>query len=212
MGQFRQAHCPVGAKPGMTLRRTMLLPLLFGFTLSALGTFASIYGLGALSRSALNVSNTSLSVTLAASVALLLVAGADVAFPKIRPTLFHRQTPLAWARRFPKPIAGVLWGLDTGTVVSTFRTSAASWGALALTFAGWGPWWAGIGYAAGFCVPLGVLTATYPVTGHADGQKGLRYVDTNELVLLTGSITRYVRLVVAAIATAALTIAISGSV
>jgi hypothetical protein len=48
--------------------------------------------------------------------------------------------------------------LDTGSVVSTYRVSAASWAALALVLAHQGPAWVGFVYAAAFVLPLIVLT------------------------------------------------------
>lgn len=54
----------------------------------------------------------------------------------------------------------VLWGVDLGTAISTYRVTAATWGALTLIFWGWCSPWIGLCYAAGFTVPLMFLMWT----------------------------------------------------
>lgn len=206
MGQLRQAQCPVGTKPGFTLRAKMLPPLLAGFTLSAVVVFAAASAAGAMLRSYFSV-----PTYLLVSLVLSLCAVTDLAFPRIRPTLFNRQTPRSLAARFPAPITGLLWGMDTGIVVSTFRASAASWASLILTFAGWGPWWAGAAYAAAFCAPLGVLVATYPVDGRADGRRGWQRRSTESMVEVLGRLVKYVRYAAAVTALVAVSVAVQSS-
>jgi hypothetical protein len=38
--------------------------------------------------------------------------------------------------------------------VTTFRVSAATWALLALGLLQVAPWWQGLAFAAGFCVPI----------------------------------------------------------
>lgn len=192
MGQLRQAHCPVGTKPTPTLRRRMLAPLLTGFTLSSVAVFATVSVTGTLIRSTF-----SLPVDLLVALALGLCGATDLLFPRIRPTLFNRQTPRTLSGRFSLPVTGLLWGLDAGTVVSTYRSSAASWAALILTFAGWGPWWTGIVYAVAFSGPLGLLIIAYPVTGGSDTARGWWVRSTESLVEVLGQAVKYVRLAAA---------------
>lgn len=206
MGQLRQAHCPVGAQPGLTIRGKMLTPLLAGFTLSAVAVFALASVAGSAFRSVLSVPTSFLVLVLG------LCAVTDLAFPRLRPTLFNRQTPRELAARFPASITGLLWGIDTGAVVSTFRSSAASWGALILVFAGWGPWWAGAAHAAAFCIPLGLLTATYPVDGGAGDRRGWREGSTERLVEVLGGLVRYVRYAAAVSAAVAVAVAVQGPI
>lgn len=93
-------------------------------------------------------------------VTLGLLAAADAGIGGMRPPMVRRQTPKdrvglpAWLR-------GLIWGLDTGTMVSTFRTSTATWAALTWLLLLGGPWWVGAAYAAAFCLPL-VLWVSVP--------------------------------------------------
>jgi hypothetical protein len=185
MGQLRQAHCPVGAKPGLTLRGKMLGPLALGFTFSAITVFALMSVAGGL------VGGSSYLSQGIVAIVLVLCAIIDLAYPRVRPTLMYRQTPRSLAGRVSLPVTGALWGLDTGTVVSTFRVSAASWGALIVTFGGWGPWWAGSVYAVAFCGPLILLIGTYPASG-GEG-RGWRERSTESLVRALGRPVRYLR-------------------
>lgn len=177
MGQLRQAQCPVGAKRPRTLRAQMLPPLLIGFMLSSLAVFAVARIAGGLVPSPFGG-----AVDLAVIAVLVWCVVTDLVFPKLRPTLINRQTPRTLTARFSLGLAGLLWGLDTGSAVSTFRTSAASWGALALTFAGWGPWWVGVSYGASFCAPLALAVATYPSAGSIEGHTKWHRKETEVLV------------------------------
>jgi hypothetical protein len=203
MGQLRQAQCPVGTKPTLaarlgTLRWKMLPPLTAGFALASVAVFALVSVCGTLLRSAV-------SIPLGTLLVLLLIASAvcDLVFPRLRPTLLNRQTPRDLTDRFSHRMTGFLWGLDAGTVVSTFRASAASWAALALTFAGWGPWWTGLAYASAFCVPLSLLIVSHPPAA-GDRERGGRRASTEAVVdaVLRGA--RYVRLASAAASIAAI--------
>lgn len=205
MGQMRQAHCPVGTEPTILLRWRVLGPLLTGFTISSVAIFA-------LSSVAGNVVRTafSLPIELLIVFVLVLCVAADLAFPRVRLTLIRRQTPLSLAR-FPEPITGLLWGMDTGTVVSTYRASAASWAALILTFAGWGPWWTGIFYAAAFCTPLGLLIASYPLNQAAGDGEGWRLRSTESWVEVLGGTAGYVRSAAAITAVVGVAVAVQGA-
>jgi hypothetical protein len=207
MGQLRQAHCPVRTKPIIsTLRTRMLPPLLAGFMLSSSAIFALTSVAGSTIRSTLWFP-TDLVVVLA----LMLCATTDLLFPRLRPTLFNRQTSRKLSRMFSAPFTGLLWGMDAGTVVSTYRTSAASWAALTLVFAGWGPWWTGVVYGAAFSVPLGLLIGTYPVTGEADGALAWRAHNTEALVSMFVRRARYLRIAAAVAAGTSVVLAFQGS-
>jgi hypothetical protein len=206
MGQLRQAHCSVGVKPGFTIRSKMLPPLVVGFTCSAMLIFALAHLAGSAFRSSLPF-----SVDLLFLLPLVVFAAIDLSYPRVRPTLVRRQTPRSLAGRFSLPMTGFLWGLDTGSMLSTFRASAASWSALVLCFAGWGPWWTGIVYSAGFCLPLAALIATYPVAGPADGEHGWRYRSTESVVSALFNALNYIRLTSAVVALAAVTVVLAGA-
>ncbi len=70
----------------------------------------------------------------------------------------RRQTPKNLIYRYGNQVGALLWGLDTGLAVTTFRVSAATWAVLALTLLNLAPWWLGAVYAAGFCLPLALAT------------------------------------------------------
>ena len=125
----------------------MVVPLVTGFVLSATAVFAAVWALGDLVR------GTSIPRWVL-PLALALCAAADFVFPRVRFPMLRRQTPKHLVGRFHPALGGFLWGLDTGSVVSTFRATAASWAALVLVAAGWSPAWSGLVYAAAFCFPL----------------------------------------------------------
>lgn len=190
MGQIRQAHCPVGAESiTPTLRSQMLWPLLGGFALTSTLVFALAHQLGGLVWSRLSITPDTFVF-----IVLLLCASADLVFPRAPRSLFNRQTPRTLAGRFSIPVVGFLWGADTGLVISTIRASAASWAALALTFASWGPWLVGAAYAVGFCVPLGTLVLSYPAGGGARGERTWRRRSTESLTIPFSYALRYVRI------------------
>jgi hypothetical protein len=202
MGQLRQTHCPVGAKPGITIRGLMLPTLIAGFATASVLTFAVASELGRLIRTFYSAPSLVLVVALAAFAVI------DLSFPRLRPTIFNRQTPRSLAGRLPAPLVGLLWGLDTGSVISTFRTSAASWAALVLTVGGWGPWWVGGCYAAAFCIPLATLVVTFPVT--ATSVEGWRTRATETLVPALAARTTAVRWIAAAFSAAGAFIGLKG--
>jgi hypothetical protein len=128
----------------------VVVPLVAGFVISATAVFGAVWALGDLLRGA--------SIPIwALPLALALCAASDFLFPRIRFPMLRRQTPKHLVGRFHPAVGGLLWGLDTGSVVSTFRASAASWAALILVAAGWGPAWSGFVYAAAFCLPLSTV-------------------------------------------------------
>lgn len=180
----------------------MLVPLVIGFNLAALVMFAAVHALGS------SVAQQSRLWTTSVVVALGLAALIDLALPGIRISVFRRQTPKSLPSILPPPLAGFLWGLDTGTVVSTFRTSMASWAALVVTFAGIVPWWAGLTYGAAFSLPLmGAIWTTRPQASVSPSRLRARFaqLDTGVLLFGLGRASRTVRVVSAMVAVLAAT-------
>jgi hypothetical protein len=72
-----------------------------------------------------------------------------------------RQTAEALPHRTRGPdwVVPVLWGLDTGLILTTFRVSCASYVMLVLAFLGLLPMWGGAAYGAAFAIPLAVAIA-----------------------------------------------------
>jgi hypothetical protein len=81
----------------------------------------------------------------------------------------RRQTPKAILHRYGARRAATAWGLDAGLVFTTYRVSSISWVLLALAPVGVTPWWAGLGYAAGFLVPLLLGCSLGPMVPGNDG-------------------------------------------
>jgi cytochrome c biogenesis protein CcdA len=78
------------------------------------------------------------------------------------PVTLRRQTPKNLVMRHGDTKGALIWGLDTGLSVTTFRVSAATWALLALGLLGVAPWWQGVAYAAGFCVPIAAAILLVP--------------------------------------------------
>jgi len=76
------------------------------------------------------------------------------------PLGLRRQTPKALMRRHSPTMVAMIWGFDTGLVVTTFRVAAITWGALLMAALGLSPWWIGLGYGVGFVFPFVMLLLT----------------------------------------------------
>jgi hypothetical protein len=123
------------------------------FAASALVTFGLAAALG---------QPTHALITVGARRAILVVVFGGALALDAYSLGWKRWCPVTLRRQVPKGVlythgarrAAVVWGLDAGLVVSTYRMSAISWALLLLAFAGIAPWWIGAGYAAGFLGPL----------------------------------------------------------
>jgi len=93
-----------------------------------------------------------------ASLVILLAAFACDAYSMWRktwcPLTLRRQTPKNVLYQYGAGRAAIAWGLDAGLVFTTYRMSSICWALLALEFLGAAPWWIGLGYGAGFVIPL----------------------------------------------------------
>lgn len=176
----------------------ILVPLIVGFVASASAVFAGTWYLGeALGADRIQVVLPMLLLT------LLL---AEVTYPRMRVTLFRRQTPKPLVGVLPPMIGGFIWGLDTGTVVSTFRASAASLAGLLLVAVGWAPAWSGLIYALAFCIPLAAaVIMTSPLRQHS-----ALGADTQVVIERLLNRAPRVRHIVAATISAAILIALVG--
>lgn len=139
-------------------RRPALL-LGLGFAISAVATYAALSALGAL---VLGPARSSRTAWLVAALVLLVLVALDAGLFGLRTPTLRRQTPQTWMYRFGEGTSAFLWGLDAGTVVSTFRFTSLSWAALAVTVLGLVPWWAGAAYALGFVLPELLLNLALP--------------------------------------------------
>jgi hypothetical protein len=147
---------------GQSVRRHLRLQLEFSlaFTASAASIFAVCWLTGqSLAPGYHLLPDGVLSVAILCPLIVLEVAEAAAGAPTCAVTV-SRQTPrsVLWSAEARRTARA--WGLDTGSVVSTYRVSAASWAALALVLTGEGPAWLGAIYALAFAVPLVVLTTS----------------------------------------------------
>jgi hypothetical protein len=133
------------------------------FVAAALAAFAFAHFIGLL----LHVSEFPAAWRLSlAGIVLVALSAADVHAVRSKtycPISLRRQTPRRLMRQYPARLVALLWGLDTGLAVTTFRVSAATWGALFLTFLGFGTWWVGVFYGISFIVPLMAFICWGPV-------------------------------------------------
>lgn len=102
-------------------------------------------------------------VTCAVLAAALVLDGYGLRRKTWCPVTLRRQTPKGVLLRLGPDRAVVAWGLDTGLVFTTYRMSAISWALLLLGVVGAAPWWVGVGYAAGFAVPLALGLVLSPL-------------------------------------------------
>jgi hypothetical protein len=123
------------------------------FAVSSFIVFAIPGAIGAAAR-VLLTSNDRLMVALAVLVAALATDLYSTLRKTWCPVTLRRQTPKAIISQHGGGRAAIAWGLDTGLVFTTFRMSSICWALLLLDLLGIAPWWIGLGYAAGFLIPL----------------------------------------------------------
>lgn len=162
---FMELPDPLGKGATVVRRRAAAGPLAAltaGFSVAAFVVFSIAVFIGA----AFGVGQ--LPVTGRVMVAALVCAAmgaVDVASLRKRDLCkltFRRQTPKALEDRYGRHIGPLLWGVDTGTAVTTMRVSAATWAVLTLGLLQLAPWWVGLAYGVGFCVPLSAATLLLP--------------------------------------------------
>ena len=123
------------------------------FIMSSFAVFALAGALGALTSRALPAAPRLAAVCVVLGAALAL-DGYSLQRKTWCPVTARRQTPKSIQYQYGMRRATVAWGLDTGLVFTTYRMSSISWALLTLGLLGTTPWWAGLGYAAGFLIPL----------------------------------------------------------
>lgn len=132
-----------------------MLYLALGFVGSSTAVFAALYGVGA-------VWGQDVPVTVrhwTAVVLLAVCAVVDAAMlwsGRVYSVGWSRQTPRRAVYQLGDRFGALVWGLDTGLVVTTFRISAATWAALGLALLNVAPAWIGVAYGVGFVGPLAV--------------------------------------------------------
>lgn len=113
----------------------------------------------------------------AAAALLLLFAIVDVLSLRARSYCvvgMKRQARQALIRKYNMDVVAAVWGFDTGIAVTTFRVSAVTWAAFALSFLGFAPWWSGAAYGVAFTVPMLVLLLTTTTVERLERELGRR--------------------------------------
>jgi hypothetical protein len=140
------------------LQRRTRIAVAISFAIAFVAGAALMFGLVAFAGELLGLATLPLHVraTIAAAVLIVLAAIDLVAISKSTycPIGWRRQTPRVLLRRYDLRVAALLWGFDTGLLVTTFRVAAVSWGALLLTALGLARAWTGISYGLGFAIPF----------------------------------------------------------
>lgn len=139
---------PGASVRGSETRNTteMYLPLALGFLASSAFVTAAVAGAGEA------LSGSEAAATIAAACLVILAA---LELTSVRRGPLRRQTSPGLPRVFGPRVGAMLWGLDTGSMVSTVRTTFGAHAVLIACIAGVAGGWAGVAYAVGFCVPLG---------------------------------------------------------
>lgn len=133
------------------VRRMLLFAV--AFTASSTAIFVVASGIGTPAR-ALVPSSTRVLLTLLVLLGAILLDAYSLRRKRLCPLTARRQTPKMVYDNYGSGPAALVWGLDTGLVVTTYRLSSISWALLLLSVLGIAPWWTGLGYALGFVTPL----------------------------------------------------------
>ena len=142
-----------GSSCSLALRARVLAVFAASFIVGATAIFAA----ASLAGTGLRVAGVPLSWRIVIGAAVF----AALAVVDLRAIRTRDYCPIGWRRqtpqrgtRFGPMISAAVWGFDTGTIVTTFRVAAITWGALSMAALGLAPWWIGIIYGLGFIVPL----------------------------------------------------------
>ncbi len=143
--------------------RHLITLIISGFLLSAFVSFAAVRLV--LGPAGIAVVPTSMSETIVAFVATF-AAALDIwaaRRKRLSPAGLRRQTPkaLLYSTIHPR-LAVLMWGIDTGTAISTFRVSATTWVVFLAATLGLAPVWIGVPYALSFALPL-IAALSWPL-------------------------------------------------
>ena len=128
-----------------------------GFSTAALGSFFVLHIAGSFIALWLNQTTRELLlivIMMSLTVAEVVRSGSGKPFA-IGP---HRQTPQSLGRR---PVGILLWGIDTGIPITTIRITPLPLAGILMVLLGYGKWWIGLSYVAGFIGSL-MLATTWP--------------------------------------------------
>jgi hypothetical protein len=147
--RFRGAGLPTGA-------------LCAGFLVSATTLFALASFVGMAIGTYLLPEKVRLAAALVCVVALIVLDVLALRRRAMCPITLRRQTPKNFAFHYGNTRGALIWGLDTGLAVTTFRISAATWAMIVLGLLNVAPWWQGLAYGLGFCLPIAAAILLVP--------------------------------------------------
>lgn len=142
------------------------LALALGYVISATAVFALVSKLGELLLAGERAGEVA---RLVVAVAIVVLVICDAGLFGLSTPMLKRQTPKNFMGRFGTAQATLLWGLDAGTSMSTYRVTSASLVSFVMTFFGVMPWWTGALLAAGFVIPELVFDLVLPRRPVVDG-------------------------------------------
>ena len=151
-----------GNSIGVATDRRPAVNLVLGFTAAAIALYATLSLVGARLLGLDRLGRQGWLLAAGVLGALLVVDLVRARRPGRYGPSWHRQTPKDLEERFGARGAALLWGLDAGLVVTTYRVTSLSWAALAVTALGLVPWWSGVVYAAGFTAPVAAMIFAVP--------------------------------------------------
>jgi hypothetical protein len=129
-----------------------------GFTVSAVMAIGAVHVAGAAFGLTVVPVHARIWFALPLCAALCLIDIAALRSRSLCKMTMRRQTPKNLIFRYGDRVGPLIWGLDTGLAVTTFRVAGATWAVLVLSLLNLVPWWLGLVYAAGFCIPVTVAT------------------------------------------------------
>lgn len=129
-----------------------------GFTVSAVTVVGAAHVTGAAFGIAHVPVDVRVWIALPLCAALAVLDVAAVRARSLCKITMRRQTPKNLIYRYGDRVGPLIWGLDTGLAVTTFRVAGATWAVLGLSLLNLVPWWLGLVYAMGFCVPVATAT------------------------------------------------------
>ncbi len=147
--RFRDAGLPTGA-------------LCAGFLVSATALFGIANFVGMALGTYLLPEKARLAAALVCIGALIVLDVLSFRRRTMCPITFRRQTPKNLVFRYGNTRGALIWGLDTGLAVTTFRISAATWALIVLGLLNVAPWWQGIAYGMGFGLPIAAAILLVP--------------------------------------------------
>ena len=151
-----------GNSIGVATDRRPAVNLVLGFTAAAIALYALLSLVGARMLGLDRLGRQGWLLAAGVLGALLVVDLVRARRPGRYGPSWHRQTPKDLEERYGARAAALLWGLDAGLVVTTYRVTSLSWAALAVTALGLVPWWSGVVYAVGFTAPVAAMIFTVP--------------------------------------------------